>query len=52
MAAYLDAQRMARQYIPERLEIVNELPHTPSGKIQRFLLRNAEKAAAQEGKAG
>ncbi|TCZ53406.1 AMP-binding protein [Roseicella aquatilis] len=39
MAAYLDAQKMARQYWPERLEIVEELPRTPSGKIQKFRLR-------------
>ncbi len=26
-----------------------ELPKTPSGKFQRFLLRNAEKAAAHDG---
>ena len=39
MAAYLGAQQMARQYIPERLEIVPELPRTPSGKIQKFRLR-------------
>ncbi len=39
MTAYLDAQRMARQYIPERLEIVEEMPRTPSGKIQKYRLR-------------
>ncbi len=39
MAAYLAEQRMAKQYIPERLEIVSELPRTPSGKIQKFRLR-------------
>jgi cyclohexanecarboxylate-CoA ligase len=39
MAAYLAGQQMARQYIPERLEIVPELPRTPSGKIQKFRLR-------------
>jgi cyclohexanecarboxylate-CoA ligase len=39
MVAYLEAQRMARQYMPERLEIVEELPRTPSGKIQKFRLR-------------
>ena len=47
MAAYLDAQRMARQYIPERLEIVNELPHTPSGKIQKFRLREIARELAE-----
>jgi cyclohexanecarboxylate-CoA ligase len=39
MVAYLEAQRMARQYIPERLEILDALPRTPSGKIQKFRLR-------------
>jgi cyclohexanecarboxylate-CoA ligase len=39
MSAYLHAQKMAVQYIPERLEIVGELPRTPSGKIQKFELR-------------
>ena len=39
MTGYLQAQHMARQYIPERLEIVAELPRTPSGKIQKFRLR-------------
>jgi cyclohexanecarboxylate-CoA ligase len=30
---------MARTYIPERVEIVEELPRTPSGKVQKFRLR-------------
>jgi cyclohexanecarboxylate-CoA ligase len=30
---------MAKQYWPERLELVPELPTTPSGKVQKFLLR-------------
>ena len=41
MTGYLQAQHMARQYIPERLEIVDALPRTPSGKIQKFRLREA-----------
>jgi cyclohexanecarboxylate-CoA ligase len=36
---FLTALRMARQYFLERLEIVAELPRTPSGKIQKFKLR-------------
>ncbi len=44
MVAYLKAQKMAVQYIPERLEIVTELPRTPSGKIQKFKLREVAKA--------
>ena len=39
MTEYLNAQSMARQYIPERLEIVMEMPRTPSGKVQKFRLR-------------
>jgi cyclohexanecarboxylate-CoA ligase len=39
MTSFLKEQRMAVQYIPERLEIVEELPRTPSGKIQKFKLR-------------
>jgi cyclohexanecarboxylate-CoA ligase len=44
MVDYLKAQKMAVQYIPERLEIVAELPRTPSGKIQKFKLREIVKA--------
>jgi 3-phosphoshikimate 1-carboxyvinyltransferase len=39
MVAYLDGQRVAKTYWPERLEAVDELPRTPSGKIQKFVLR-------------
>jgi len=44
---YLEAQRMARQYMPERLEILPELPRTPSGKIQKFKLREMARAFGQ-----
>ena len=30
---------MAKPYWPERLELVAEMPRTPSGKIQKFKLR-------------
>ena len=39
MRAFLEAQKIARQYIPERLEVREALPATPSGKIQKFKLR-------------
>jgi cyclohexanecarboxylate-CoA ligase len=39
MQHYLDACQVAKHYWPERLEIVAELPHTPSGKVQKYLLR-------------
>jgi len=39
MCGFLTEQQVARQYHPERLEIAEELPTTPSGKIQKFQLR-------------
>jgi len=43
LTRFLDGQGMAKQYWPERLELVAEMPRTPSGKIQKFKLR--ERAA-------
>jgi len=40
MQRHLDAGRLSKPYWPERLEIVDELPRTPSGKIQKFVLRD------------
>ena len=39
MQRYLGEQQLAKQYWPERLEIIDEMPRTPSGKIQKFKLR-------------
>jgi non-ribosomal peptide synthetase component E (peptide arylation enzyme) len=39
MTAFLADNRVARAYWPERLEIVDALPQTASGKIQKFKLR-------------
>jgi cyclohexanecarboxylate-CoA ligase len=36
---FLGEQGMAKQYWPERLELLSDLPRTPSGKIQKFKLR-------------
>jgi cyclohexanecarboxylate-CoA ligase len=36
---FLAQKRAAKQYWPEYLEIVEEFPRTPSGKIQKFRLR-------------
>ncbi len=46
---YLDEHRMARQYWPERLEIRADLPRTPSGKIQKFKLREEAKTFGETG---
>ena len=39
MLEYLDLHRVSKTYWPERLELVDTLPRTPSGKIQKFILR-------------
>jgi len=44
--AYLGDAKMAKQFWPERVEIVAELPRTASGKIQKFKLREAATAFA------
>ncbi len=41
-------KRLSAHAYPREIAFVAELPKTPSGKIQRFLLRNAEKAAAEK----
>lgn len=40
-------KRLSAHAYPREVEFVSELPKTPSGKIQRFLLRNQEIANAQ-----
>jgi len=39
MIEFLKAQKLTTQYLPERLEIRDAMPATPSGKIQKFKLR-------------
>jgi cyclohexanecarboxylate-CoA ligase len=39
MAEFLKSQKVATQYIPERLVLRDAMPATPSGKIQKFRLR-------------
>lgn len=36
---HLSSAGLAKQFWPERLEIVESMPRTPSGKIQKFVLR-------------
>ncbi len=40
MVEFLKAQKVAVQYIPERLIVREAMPATPSGKIQKFKLRD------------
>ncbi|SEK55335.1 acetyl-CoA synthetase [Pseudoxanthomonas sp. GM95] len=41
-------QRLSAHAYPREIAFVNELPKTPSGKIQRFLLRNQAKAELEQ----
>jgi len=43
LAQYVKRRLSAHAY-PREIEFVDQLPKTPSGKLQRFLLRNAEAA--------
>jgi 3-phosphoshikimate 1-carboxyvinyltransferase len=39
MQRFLDGQRVAKQYWPERLELIDSMPRNPVGKIKKFVLR-------------
>ncbi|GMU46830.1 MAG: cyclohexanecarboxylate-CoA ligase [Porticoccaceae bacterium] len=43
MIAFLRGQGIAKNYLPERLEVVAAMPRTASGKIQKFELREIAK---------
>ena len=44
MQAYLADCKMAKQFWPERVELVADLPRTASGKIQKFKLKEVAEA--------
>ncbi|MBN9597842.1 MAG: cyclohexanecarboxylate-CoA ligase [Afipia sp.] len=46
MVDFLKSHKVALQYIPERLLMLEQMPATPSGKIQKFKLREIVKQAA------
>ena len=50
IVSFLERHQLARQKFPERLELVSEFPTTPSGKIQKYKLRDlvAERARRRE----
>ena len=39
MVEFLKARKLAVSYLPERLVLRESMPATPSGKIQKFKLR-------------
>jgi cyclohexanecarboxylate-CoA ligase len=44
LQSFLDQRNVARRYWPERLEVLEALPKTASGKIQKYLLRERVRA--------
>lgn len=42
---FLKSHKVAAQYVPERLVVLDALPVTPSGKVQKFKLRDALREA-------
>ncbi len=45
---HLSSRRLSKPYWPERIEVVDELPRTPSGKIKKFVLREQAAALVQD----
>ena len=45
LSAYMAENTVAKNYWPERIEVLNSLPKTPSGKVQKFKLRELVSAA-------
>jgi cyclohexanecarboxylate-CoA ligase len=45
LVAHLETFGVAKQKYPERLELVDQLPKTLSGKVQKFRLRDMVRAA-------
>ena len=48
LVAFLRERHLAPNYLPERLELVEALPKTPSGKIQKVVLRGIAKGLTAE----
>lgn len=46
LIGFLTEHKLARQYLPERLEVLAAMPTTPSGKIQKFKLREMVRSPA------
>jgi cyclohexanecarboxylate-CoA ligase len=42
--AIMAEHKVAKQYWPERVEIIDDLPKTPAGKVRKFQLREIAKA--------
>ena len=45
---YLDECKVSKTYWPERVELIEDLPRTASGKVQRFVLKEVAKAFSED----
>jgi cyclohexanecarboxylate-CoA ligase len=52
MVAFLKGKRVSAWKLPERLELRAEFPMTPSGKIQKFMLREEIGQMIRDGQSG
>ena len=53
MISFLEEKKMAKQKYPERLECMDAFPTTPSGKVQKFILRqDIREKLEKEGEGG
>jgi cyclohexanecarboxylate-CoA ligase len=43
LQAYMAEHKVAKQYWPERVEVVADLPRTPAGKVQKYQLKEHAK---------
>ena len=48
---FLAEEGIAKQFWPERIEVLPEMPRTPTGKIQKFVLREKAKGLTAGGSA-
>lgn len=46
LKAHLASEGLSKHFWPERLEIIKNMPWTPTGKIQKFVLREMAKGLA------
>ncbi len=47
MRAFLEAQQISKNFWPERLEVLDQLPRNPTGKVLKFVLRETARKLAK-----
>ena len=47
LQSWFDCNKMAKQYWPERIEIFEDFPKTPAGKVQKYILRETVQARSE-----